>query len=151
MAKTPKAVRRLLMDVWRPARARARKERDVLQKTIAAAGGNFRLAPWDWRYYAEKVRKEKFDIDEGLIKPYLQLENVIAAAFDVAQRLFGIVATERKDLSLYHPTRPVSPFRPRSSNASRSPAISIKVFRPSNTWHPPSSISSCMSYKIRRP
>jgi peptidyl-dipeptidase Dcp len=103
MAKTPKAVRRLLMDVWRPARARARKERDVLQKTIAAAGGNFRLAPWDWRYYAEKVRKEKFDIDEGLIKPYLQLENVIAAAFDVAQRLFGIVATERKDLSLYHP------------------------------------------------
>jgi peptidyl-dipeptidase Dcp len=102
MAKTPAAVRRLLMEVWHPARARALQERDVLQQRIAAAGGNFRLAPWDWRYYAEKVRKAKFDIDEGLIKPYLQLENVIAAAFEVARRLFGIVATERKDLRLYH-------------------------------------------------
>jgi peptidyl-dipeptidase Dcp len=103
MAKTPEAVRSLLMDVWHPARARALEERDALQKTIAVAGGNFQLAPWDWRFYAEKVRKAKFDIDEALIKPYLQLENVIAAAFHVAQRLFGIVASERKDLSLYHP------------------------------------------------
>ena len=103
MAKTPKAVRGLLMEVWQPARARALEERDALQKTIAAAGGNFQLAPWDWRYYAEKVRKAKFDIDEGLIKPYLQLENVVAAAFHVAERLFGISASERKDLSLYHP------------------------------------------------
>jgi peptidyl-dipeptidase Dcp len=103
MAKTPEAVRRLLMEVWHPARERALKERDALQESITAAGGNFRLAAWDWRYYAEKVRKTQFDIDEALIKPYLQLENVIAAAFDVAHRLFGIVATERKDLSLYHP------------------------------------------------
>jgi peptidyl-dipeptidase Dcp len=103
MAKTPAAVRRLLMEVWHPARARALAERDALQQRIAAAGGNFQLAPWDWRYYAEKVRKAKFDIDEGLIKPYLQLEHVIAAAFDVARRLFGIVARERKDLNLYHP------------------------------------------------
>jgi peptidyl-dipeptidase Dcp len=103
MAKTPAAVRRLLMEVWHPARARALAERDALQRTIAAAGGNFRLAPWDWRFYAEKVRKAQFDIDEALIKPYLQLEHVIAAAFDVARRLFGVVATERKDLRLYHP------------------------------------------------
>jgi peptidyl-dipeptidase Dcp len=103
MAKTPAAVRRLLMDVWHPARARALAERDALQQSIAAAGGNFQLEPWDWRYYAEKVRKANFDIDEGLIKPYLQLEHVIAAAFEVARRLFGIVATERKDLRLYHP------------------------------------------------
>ena len=85
------------------ARQRALEERDALQKTIAAAGGNFRLAAWDWRYYAEKVRKAKFDIERPCIKPYLQLENVIAAAFHVAQRLFGIVASERKDLALYHP------------------------------------------------
>ena len=103
MAKAPEAVRRLLMEVWHPARERALKERDALQEYITATGGNFRLAAWDWRYYAEKVRKAKFDIDEALIKPYLQLENVIAAAFDVAQRLFGIVASERKDLTLYHP------------------------------------------------
>jgi peptidyl-dipeptidase Dcp len=103
MAKTPEAVRGLLLEVWQPARLRALKERDALQKTITAAGENFKLAAWDWRYYAEKVRKAKFDIDEALLKPYLQLENVIAAAFDVAHRLFGIVASERKDLALYHP------------------------------------------------
>ena len=103
MAKTPEAVRGLLMEVWRPARARALEERDALQTTISAAGDNFKLAAWDWRYYAEKVRKAKFEIDAAEIKPYLQLENMIAAAFDVARRLFGITATERKDVALYHP------------------------------------------------
>jgi peptidyl-dipeptidase Dcp len=103
MAKTPEAVRALLLEVWQPARQRALTERDTLQQTITAAGENFKLAAWDWRYYAEKVRKAKFDIDEAQIKPYLQLENVINAAFDVAHRLFGIVASERKDLRLYHP------------------------------------------------
>ncbi|MFZ0852334.1 MAG: M3 family metallopeptidase [Hyphomicrobiaceae bacterium] len=103
MAKTPEAVRGLLMEVWRPARARALEERDALQTTITAAGDNFKLAAWDWRYYAEKVRKAKFEIDAAEIKPYLQLENMIAAAFDVARRLFGITATERKDVALYHP------------------------------------------------
>ena len=103
MAKTPEAVRGLLMEVWRPARARALEERDALQTTITAAGDNFKLAAWDWRYYAEKVRKAKFEIDAAEIKPHLQLENMIAAAFDVARRLFGITATERKDVALYHP------------------------------------------------
>src|SRR5262245_63013754 len=101
MAKTPEAVRGLLLEVWQPARQRARLEREALQETITAAGENFKLAAWDWRYYAEKVRKARFDIDEALIKPYLQLENVINAALDVAHRLFGIVASERKDLRLY--------------------------------------------------
>jgi peptidyl-dipeptidase Dcp len=103
MAKTPEAVRGLLMEVWHPARARALEERDALQTTITAAGDNFKLAAWDWRYYAEKVRKAQFEIDAAEIKPYLQLENMIAAAFDVARRLFGISATERKDVALYHP------------------------------------------------
>jgi peptidyl-dipeptidase Dcp len=103
MAKTPQAVRRLLMEVWRPALRRAQEERVALQKIITAGGENFQLAAWDWRYYAEKLRKAKYDIDAAELKPYLQLENVIAAAFDVAHRLFGIVATEQKDLGLYHP------------------------------------------------
>ena len=89
-----------------------------MQKSITAAGGNFRLAAWDWRYYAEKVRKTKFDIDEALIKPYLQLENVIAAAFDVAHRLFGIVATERKDLASIIRTH--APSRSRTRPAATS-------------------------------
>ncbi len=103
MAKTPAAVRKLLMDVWGPARKRALEERDLLQQAVQAEGGNFKLAAWDWRHYAEKVRKSRFDVDEAEIKPYLQLDSVIAAAFDVAGKLFGVSFKERKDLPVYHP------------------------------------------------
>jgi peptidyl-dipeptidase Dcp len=102
MAKTPANVRRLLMDVWKPAKARALEEREDLQGAVQAEGGNFELAGSDWRYYAEKVRKAKFDVDEAEVKPYLQLDSVIAAAFDVAHRLFGVSFKERKDLPVYH-------------------------------------------------
>jgi peptidyl-dipeptidase Dcp len=103
MAKTPANVRKLLMEVWGPARSRAGEERDQLQKAAQAEGGNFELAAWDWRYYAEKVRKTRFDVDDGEIKPYLKLDSVIAAAFDVAGKLFGVTFTERTDLPVYHP------------------------------------------------
>jgi peptidyl-dipeptidase Dcp len=103
MAKTPTNVRKLLREVWGPARNRAGEEREQLQRSVQAEGGNFELAPWDWRYYAEKVRKAHFAVDDGEIKPYLQLDNIIAAAFDVAGKLFGLTFTERKDLPVYHP------------------------------------------------
>jgi peptidyl-dipeptidase Dcp len=103
MAKTPEAVRKLLMEVWLPARLRASEEREALQHAVQAEGGNFILAAWDWRYYAEKVRKQRFDVDESQIKPYLQLENVIAAAFEVAKKLFGVTISQRTDLPVYHP------------------------------------------------
>ena len=103
MAKTPDNVRKLLMEVWTAARVRAGEERDELQKAVRAEGGNFEVAGADWRYYAEKVRKAKFDVDEAEVKPYLQLDNIIAAAFDVAQRLFGVSFKERSDLPVYHP------------------------------------------------
>jgi len=103
MAKTPAAVRKLLMDVWGPARKRALQERDLLQQAVQAEGGNFKIAAWDWRHYAEKVRKARYDVDEAQIKPYLQLDSVIAAAFDVAGKLFGVSFKERKDLPVYHP------------------------------------------------
>ena len=70
MAKTPQAARELLDEVWAPARAKRAAERDALQKLIAEEGGNFALAPWDWRYYAEKLRKARYDLDEAEIKPY---------------------------------------------------------------------------------
>jgi peptidyl-dipeptidase Dcp len=114
MAKTPASVRKLLMEVWRPASRRAGEERDELQLAVQADGGNFKLAGWDWRYYAEKVRKAKFDVDEAEIKPYLQLDNVIAAAFDVAHKLFGVTFTERADLPVYHPD--VRAFEVRSAD-----------------------------------
>lgn len=103
MARTPEAVTGLLTSVWERARARALRERDDLQQLIAASGGNFALAAWDWRHYAEKLRKARYDFDESAIKPYLPLDKMIAAAFDVAQRLFGLSFTERKDVPVYHP------------------------------------------------
>jgi peptidyl-dipeptidase Dcp len=103
MARVPEAVRELLDTVWAKAQVRAVQEEADLQDAIRAEGGNFHVAPHDWRYYAEKVRKTKFDIDEAEIKPYLALDNVIAAAFDTAHRLFGLVFTERADIPTYHP------------------------------------------------
>ena len=103
MAGTPAKARALLEEVWEPARKRALEERDGLQDLIAREGGNFRLAPWDWRYYAEKLRQEKYDFDEAQLKPYFQLDNIIEAAFFTATRLFGVSFRERRDLPVYHP------------------------------------------------
>jgi len=103
MAGTPEAACALLERVWTPALRRATAERDGLQDLIAREGGNFKLAPWDWRYYAEKLRKERFDFDEAALKPYLQLDNLIAAAFFTAEKLFGLSFRERRDIPVYHP------------------------------------------------
>jgi peptidyl-dipeptidase Dcp len=103
MAKTPEAVRSLLERVWKPARARALADRDALQGLIAQEGGNFALAPWDWRYYAEKLRQISANFDDAAIKPYLVLDHMIEAAFDCATRLFGVTFSERKDIPAWHP------------------------------------------------
>jgi peptidyl-dipeptidase Dcp len=103
MAKTPQAALDLLESVWAPGVARARKDEEALQAIAASEGGNFKLAPWDWRYLAEKRRKAEFDLDESELKPYLQLDRIIEAAFYAASRLFGLHFTERFDLKLYHP------------------------------------------------
>jgi peptidyl-dipeptidase Dcp len=103
MARTPQAVRDLLERVWRPALAHTLADRDALQELVTEEGGNFALAPWDWRYYAEKLRQRRADFDDAAIKPYLALENMIAAAFDCATRLFGVTFSERKDIPVWHP------------------------------------------------
>ncbi len=103
MAKTPAAARNLLETVWAPARARALADRDAMQQLIAEDGGNFRLEAWDWRYYAEKLRHKLCDFDEGVIKPYLSLDNLIEATFYTAQRLFGLSFTPRPDVPAWHP------------------------------------------------
>jgi len=102
MAKNPAAARGLLDEVWGRARTKAAGEREALQALIAEEGGNFALAPHDWRYYAEKLRKAKFDLDEAEIKPYFQLEKMIEAAFEIARRLFGLSFKPVK-VPLYHP------------------------------------------------
>ena len=102
MAKGPDGVRGLLEAVWGPARTRAAEEAAKLQALAADEGANIDLAPWDWRYYAEKVRKRDHDLDEAELKPYLALDNVVAAAFDVAGRLFGLSFRE-VDVPVPHP------------------------------------------------
>ncbi|MGE3990549.1 M3 family metallopeptidase [Pseudorhodoplanes sp.] len=103
MAKTPHAVRNLLGEVWPRALKRALADRDALQALAQSEGGNFRIAPWDWRYYAEKLRKKLHDVDEASIKQYLQLDNIIAASFDTATRLFGLRFRELKGVPTWHP------------------------------------------------
>ncbi|MEL0012377.1 MAG: M3 family metallopeptidase [Alphaproteobacteria bacterium] len=103
MAKTPETVRELLETMWGKAKARAIEERDDLAERIAADGQNHEVAPWDWRFYSEKVRAARFDFNEAELKPYLQLERMIDAAFDTAHRLFGVTFKPREDVSAYHP------------------------------------------------
>ncbi|UWQ57877.1 M3 family metallopeptidase [Leisingera caerulea] len=102
MAKTPEAVRGLLMEVWEAARAQAEKDADVLTGMMQADGINGDLEPWDWRYYAEKRRKAEHDLDDAELKPYLQLDRMIEASFACANRLFGL-EFKPLDVPLYHP------------------------------------------------
>jgi peptidyl-dipeptidase Dcp len=103
MAGTPAAVAQLLAQVWEPAKARAAAERDALRAMAAAQGATHAIEPWDWRYYAEKVRKARYRTDDAALKPYLSLERMLAAAFDTAERLFGLRFFERPDIRAYHP------------------------------------------------
>ncbi|WP_228930532.1 M3 family metallopeptidase [Roseibium aggregatum] len=103
MAKTPDNVRGLLVKVWEPAVAQAREEEAKLADMARTAGENHSIEAWDWRFYSEKVRKAEHDLDETELKPYLQLENIIQAAFDTATRLFGLTFKELKDMPVYHP------------------------------------------------
>ncbi len=103
MAKTPENVMQLLETVWGRALQRAGEEEADLAALIANEGKNHQVAPWDWRYYSEKVRAEKFDLDQNEVKPYLQLDNIINAAFDTATRLFGIRFSEHEAVKTYHP------------------------------------------------
>ncbi|MGF1660700.1 MAG: M3 family metallopeptidase [Rubrimonas sp.] len=102
MAKTPQAARELLMRVWAPARARAAEEADKLRALIAADGANHPLEPWDWRFYAEKLRAADYDLSDAELKPYLTLDGMIAAAFDAASRLFGLSFREIEGATLWH-------------------------------------------------
>lgn len=101
MAKTPGNVYDFLMRLWNPALTVARNEVKDMQKIIDREDGNFRLQPWDWWYYAEKVRKEKYDLDDSALRPYFSLDNVRDGMFMVANKLYGITFTKRMDLPVY--------------------------------------------------
>ena len=103
MAKSASAVERLLLQVWEPAKEKARGERVVLEEMARAEGLNEPIEPWDWRYYAEQVRRARYALDEAEVKPYFALDNMVEAAFDTAGRLFGLFFTARPELKAYHP------------------------------------------------
>jgi peptidyl-dipeptidase Dcp len=102
MAKSAGAVERLLLQVWEPAKVKARAELAKLESIARSEGLNEPIEPWDWRYYAEKVRQAEYQLDEAEVKPYFVLDNMVQAAFDTARRLFGVSFTERRDLPVYH-------------------------------------------------
>ena len=116
MAKSPQAVFDLLEPVWEKARAKAALDETDLQRLAAAAGSNEKIAGWDWRFYQERLRAEKFAFDEAELKPYLQLERIIEACFDVATRLFGVTFVEREGIPAWHPD--VRTFEVRNGNGS---------------------------------
>jgi peptidyl-dipeptidase Dcp len=103
MAKTPAVVFGLLDPVWDRAKEKAAQDQAEMQRIAAKAGQNDPIAGWDWRYFQEKFRQAKFAFDEAELKPYLQLERIIAACFDVATRLFGIRFEERAGVATWHP------------------------------------------------
>ncbi|QRM29294.1 M3 family metallopeptidase [Microvirga sp. VF16] len=103
MAKNPDNVQKLLNDVWAPAITRAKDERYDLQAQAQSIGDNIVIEPWDWRYYADQVRMARHNLDEAMIKPYFQLDRIIEASFETAQRLFGLSFEELTDFPRYHP------------------------------------------------
>ena len=114
LAKTPEAVYKCLMDLWKPALKKAKQERDEYQKMLAADFNdkevaskfniqNSKLEPWDWRYYCEKLRKERYSLNDEEIRPYFPLESVRQGAFTVANKLYGITFRENKELPKYDP------------------------------------------------
>jgi peptidyl-dipeptidase Dcp len=103
MAKDTAAVQDLLRQAWEPAKAKAAEDRVMLTATAKRLGEPTPIAAWDWRYLAEKVRQQQFDLDDAVLKPYFTLDNMIAAMFDVAGRLFGLRFVEQQNPALYHP------------------------------------------------
>ena len=103
MAKTPETAMALELAAWRPAVAQVAKDVAVMQAVVAKDGGTFKIAPWDYRYYAEKVRKAKYDLDLNEVKPYLQLDHVREAMFFAAGRVYGFTFAKVDGLPVFHP------------------------------------------------
>jgi peptidyl-dipeptidase Dcp len=102
MAKNPENVYNFLDQLWKPALKMAKREAKELQELIRKEGHDFKLQPWDWWYYAEKLKKAKYALDEEMLRPYFKLENARDGAFSVASKLYGIQFIEREDIPKYH-------------------------------------------------
>ena len=103
MAKTPAKVFEFLNEVWTAATPVAKAEALAQQEMIKKEGGNFKLEPWDWWYYTEKIRQEKYNLNDELTRPYFKIDNVMQGMFYVANQLYGLEFTKRTDIPKYHP------------------------------------------------
>jgi peptidyl-dipeptidase Dcp len=103
MAKTPEKVLDFLGQIWEAALPFAQAEAAAQQEMIARDGGKFKLEPWDWWYYTEKIKKEKYDLDDEVVRPYFKIDNVVEGMFYVANRLYDLEFTKRTDIPVYHP------------------------------------------------
>jgi len=126
MAKKPENVYKLLNELWPPALARAKMERGEMQAIIDAEDGGFELQSWDWWYYAEKLKKQKYDLDEEMIRPYFKMENVRAGAFDTATKLWGLEFEVRTDLPGYH--EDVEVFEVKDADGSHLAILYVDYF-----------------------
>jgi peptidyl-dipeptidase Dcp len=102
MAKTPEAAKQLLLQIWEPALQLAKQEAADIQRMITESGEKFNLAPWDWSYYAEKIRVAKYSLNEEMLLPYFSLDNVVHGVFDVALKLYGLQFVKRNDIPVYN-------------------------------------------------
>lgn len=116
MAKEPANVYNLLMQVWEPALDKAKVEAAMMQEMIDKEGSDFQLASWDWWYYAEKIRKENYELDEEEVRAYFSLETVIEGLFDVVNKLYGLTFEPRNDLPVYH--KEVMPYEIKEADGS---------------------------------
>ena len=126
MAKEPKNVYKLLKELWKPALNRARQEVAEMQKMIDQEGGDFKLQSWDWWYYAERVKKAKYDLDEQMLRPYFRLDNVLGGVFDVATRLYGLQFQPRTDLPVYQ--EDVSVFEVKEADGTHVGVLYVDYF-----------------------
>jgi peptidyl-dipeptidase Dcp len=126
MAKTTDAVNDFLKKLWDAALPVSKKEVVEMQKIIDKEGGKFKLESWDWWYYSEKLRKEKYNLDESELKPYFSIDNVRNGMFMVADKLFGISFTKRNDLPVYHPD--VEVFEVKESNGDHLGILYLDYF-----------------------
>ena len=130
MAKEPKNVYKLLDELWKPALARAKAEVVQMQRMIDDEGGRFKLQSWDWWYYAEKIRKKKYALDEEMLRPYFKLENVLDGAFDVAARLYGLQFEKRAGVPTYH--EDVSVFEVKQADGTHLGILYVDYFPRAN-------------------
>ncbi|OQR84243.1 hypothetical protein ACHHYP_13688, partial [Achlya hypogyna] len=139
MAKTPEAVSELLNRVWAPAKVAANRERVALEEYAVSIGDAPSVEAWDWRYYSEKVRQLRYDLDESMVKPYFSLDRMVEAVFDVAFNLFGLRFVERPDIKAYHPDVKVYEVRETVNDEDKLVAIFLhdnfcRPFKAGGAW-----------------